>query len=132
MTTIAIIGSRTFTDQVLLTETVDRFITRNKLTDITIVSGGAKGADRIGAEYAQYHGYKLVVHKADWKDLTQPGVRIKSNRYGQYNANAGHYRNTLIINDADVVIAFTNGSPGTADSIRKAQKAGKPVTVVSF
>lgn len=130
--TIAIIGSRTFNNHRLLQTTVDNYIKDNDITEVTIVSGGAKGADTIGAKYAEFNDYKLIVHEADWKDLTQPGARIKTNQYGKYNANAGHYRNTLIINDADVVIAFTNGSPGTANSIHKAKKAGKPVNIVNF
>ncbi len=132
---IAIIGSRDFNNYKVLEEKIHLIIyeeNENSFKDVTIVSGGAKGADSLGAQYATKHGLKLIVHEAKWKDLTHPNARIKSNQYGEYDANAGHRRNTLIINDADIIVAFHNGSPGTANSLKKAYSLKKKVYEVKF
>lgn len=127
---IAVIGSRNFTDYKRLTEELHRIIyeeNENDFKNVVIISGGAKGADSLGAKYAKDNHMKLIVHEADWKNLSHPDARIKSNQYGDYDANAGHRRNTLIINDADIVVAFHNHSPGTANSLGKACKANKKI-----
>ena len=129
--TIAIIGSRTFNNYSLLEKRLSSYIVANNI-DATIVSGGAKGADTLGIEYAKDNNLKWHIHKADWKNISHPDARIKQNQYGEYDANAGHRRNQLIIDDCDVVIAFTNGSSGTADSLKKAKAAGKETIVVNF
>jgi hypothetical protein len=130
--TIAIIGSRTFNNYELLSIVLNKYIIRNGVAVPTIVSGGAKGADSLGARYANENNYPLTVHKADWKDLSHQDAVVIENHYGKYDAKAGHRRNTLIIDDCDTVIAFTNGSPGTANSLRKAKAAGKKIQVVNF
>ena len=132
---IAIIGSRTFNDMSMLEEAVHRIIhdeNEGCFDNITIVSGGAKGADSLGAEYAKKHNFELVVHEAKWKDLSHSDARIIDGQWGQYDANAGHRRNTLIINDADIIVAFHNNSPGTANSLGKARKAGKKIYEFKF
>lgn len=109
---IAIIGSRGFTDFDLVQRTVD-------LTGVTeIISGGARGADALAERLAIEHGIKLTVYQADWKTL---------------GFNAGHIRNSLIVDAADVIIAYWDGvSTGTLDSIKKARKAGKPCIVHEY
>lgn len=44
---IAIVGSRSFKDYELLKNEVEKFITENSLEEVTIVSGGAVGADTL-------------------------------------------------------------------------------------
>ncbi len=129
---IAVIGSRTFRDYPLMVHVLDEIVQERCIDNITIVSGGAKGADSLAERYASDNCYELDVYEADWKDLSHKDARIKSNRYGQYDANAGHRRNQKIIDNCDVVVAFTNGSPGTANSIRKARAANKEVILSTF
>lgn len=109
---IAIIGSRSFTDFDLVRRTVD-------LTGVTeIISGGARGADALAERLALESGIKLTVFHADWKNL---GFR------------AGYIRNSLIVDVADVIIAYWDGSStGTLDSIKKARKTGKPCIVHEY
>lgn len=109
---LAIIGSRTFDDYDLMRSTVD-------LTGVTeIISGGARGADALAERLANDHGIKLTVFRADWKNL---------------GFKAGHIRNSLIVEAADVIIAYWDGvSTGTLDSIKKARKLGKPCIVYEF
>jgi predicted Rossmann-fold nucleotide-binding protein len=131
---IAIIGSRTFNNYPMLCYKMREILLDLHVTkkDIEIVSGGAKGADSLGAKYAERNSIPLTIYTPDWKDLSHPDCRIKENSNGKYDANAGHRRNTKIINNADVVVAFHNGSPGTADSLRKAKKQGKKIFEVIF
>jgi hypothetical protein len=111
---LAIIGSRTFTDYARLCR-----VLANVRTPITeIVSGGAPGADRLGANYARRQGIWLRELFALW-DL--------------YGKKAGHLRNSDIIDTAEAVLAFWDGiSPGTEDSIKKARARGIPVHVINF
>jgi hypothetical protein len=114
---LAIIGSRDFTDYALLKETLAKVKSPIEL----IVSGGAKGADTLGENYAIEHGIPTKIHIPQW----YPD--------GKYDKSAGFKRNRLIINDADCVIAFWDGqSKGTKSSIDLAQSQGKIVHTVYF
>lgn len=103
---LAIIGSRGFTDYDFLKKNVTHFLKRNSLVCTHIVSRGAKGADTLASQYATEQQLEMIVFKPDWK------------RFGK---RAGFIRNTTIIENADVVIAFWDGSSnGTKDAIMKA------------
>lgn len=101
----AVIGSRSFNNYEQLK------IVLSEYQDITeIISGGAKGADSLGALYASENNIVLTVFKPDWS----------------IGKHAGVLRNTRIIEAADIVVAFWDGSSkGTLDSIKKAEKIGK-------
>lgn len=72
-----------------------------------VVSGGARGADTMGEEWARGRGIYTRILLPDW------------NTHGRA---AGTMRNTDIVNASDKLIAFyKNGSRGTMDSIRKAR-----------
>jgi hypothetical protein len=137
---IAIIGSRTFSDYKLMYSTVDKVIEEYiqehgpiMQSDVQIISGGAIGADKLGAQYAYERGYLLTEYLAKWDDLSHPDVKLRVNHWGkQYDAGAGHRRNTEIIQNADIVVAFHNGSPGTADSLRKAKALKKKIIEIRF
>ena len=82
-----------------------------------IISGMAKGADIMAAEWAERFGFSLHKFPADWE---------------KHGKAAGPIRNQkmLDIGKPDVVIAFPGGR-GTADMIRRAQKAGIKVYAVA-
>lgn len=81
-----------------------------------IVSGGAKGIDQCAAEYAQKNGIKLT------EFLPQ---------YEKYGRGAPIVRNKEIVDYADVVLAFWDGSSrGTLSVIRYCEKSGTPCTVI--
>jgi len=127
---IAIIGGRDFNDYNLLKETLNSL--KNKITDI--VSGGAQGADSLGAKWCrEFLKKEPIVFEADWDDLSEPCL-IKRNAKGElYNSLAGFNRNTLIIKKSDAVIAFWDGkSPGTKDSLDKCKKYKKPKQIVYY
>jgi hypothetical protein len=111
---VAIIGSRTFNNYELVKSTMNSF----DIPPSKIVSGGAIGADSLGAKYANEYNIPLLVYKPDWK---------------KYGKSAGFLRNTDIIENSDIVVAFWDGmSNGTRDSINKATKLGKKVITVNF
>ena len=80
-----------------------------------IVSGGAKGVDTCAREYALAHGIPLREFLPDYK---------------QYGRSAPLRRNLSIIQNADLVLAFWNGtSRGTKFVIDYCKIQGIPVKV---
>ena len=112
MKKIAVIGSRTFTDYDVLKKALDQY------PAFILVSGGAKGADKLAEQYADEKGYEKIILKPDWK---------------KYGKGAGLKRNQEIINLADEVVSFWNKmSEGTGHSLELARKKGMPVTIITF
>lgn len=132
---IAIVGSREFSCPNFVKEKIDKICEAlgHMEKPLTIISGGAKGVDTWAEEVAKTWeglGVETIIFKPNWNDLSHPDAVIKTGRYGKYDAMAGKRRNTLIINEADSVLAFWDGkSEGTKDSINKAIVAGKPVNI---
>ena len=60
-----VVGSRSFDNYELLESTLDKLLINYR--EITIVSGGAKGADTLAEEYAAANGYECMVFKANWQ-----------------------------------------------------------------
>ena len=87
---IAIVGGRDFSDYTLLKESLLAYIDTHE-TPENIVSGGAKGADTLAAQFAAEMDIPLLVFKPD---------------YQKYGRGATLVRNTQIIENADVVFAF--------------------------
>jgi len=108
---VAVIGSRTFNDYEKVVSVL------NDIPNITkIVSGGAKGADYLGEKYAYYNTIPKIIHLPEWD---------------KYGKKAGFVRNKLIVDDADIVVAFWDGiSLGTKSSIEYANKTSKKVVII--
>jgi predicted Rossmann fold nucleotide-binding protein DprA/Smf involved in DNA uptake len=101
-----VVGSRDFNDYPLLEKTVDMVIFEREYKDITIISGGARGADTLAELYAAKRKYPIKVYEAEWDRLGK---------------SAGYARNTQIVMDSDLVIAFRKpGSKGTQNTIDQA------------
>jgi predicted Rossmann fold nucleotide-binding protein DprA/Smf involved in DNA uptake len=106
---VAIVGSRDYRDL----DKVRRYV-YGLPTGTEVVSGGARGVDRAAASAARKRGLLVTIFYADWSQ----------------GALAGLARNTEIVQYADRVVAFWDGkSSGTQDSVRKARKLNKPVTI---
>lgn len=109
---VAVIGSRSFNDYEKLKDTL------SKIDVSLLVSGGANGADKLGEQYANENNIPTKIFLPDWK---------------KHGKAAGFLRNTDIINEAELVVAFWDQqSNGTRDSIQKAEKQGKKVMIVTF
>jgi len=109
---LIIAGSRTFTDyqglcQVLAPD-------RHRITQV--ITGGARGADRLGIRWAVSHSVRLKGFPADWQ------------RFGK---SAGVRRNFQMAQAGDMLLAFWDGrSAGTRHMISCMQQLGKPVVVI--
>jgi len=91
---VIICGSREFDDYDLLKEKCDLILSRkaaDQTEKIVIVSGCARGADRLGEKYAEEKGYEVLRYPADW------------DRYGK---SAGYRRNKQMAEVANACIAF--------------------------
>lgn len=128
---IAVIGSRDFDNYELLEEALDNLISQLREKGhacVALVSGGAPGADSLAEYYAATKNIPITVHEADWNDVSHPDANVRINRFGKkYDANAGKRRNTKIIEDAHIVVAFHHDTPGTRDSLAKARASGKQI-----
>lgn len=104
---VAIIGSRGIT-AIELSQFVPPDCT-------LIVSGGARGVDTIAEQYAKAHHIPTLIIKPD---------------YGRYGRSAPIRRNDIIVDNADLVLAFWDGeSRGTKYTVDYAKKTDKPVKV---
>ena len=113
---LIIAGGRNFTNYDLLCEEVGKLT--SEISEVEIVSGGARGADLLGEHYAIDKGIKIKRFPADW------------DRYGK---SAGFKRNAEMAQYADHCICFWDGqSKGTGHMINLAKKAGLKVKVVNY
>lgn len=113
---IAIVGSRNYTDrwQMGVSLALELDIHGD---DVTIISGGAKGADTMAEEFARVFGLETEIYPADWE---------------KYGMGAGIIRNATIVEHCDMMLAFygpDGPTPGTQSSVRLAKETGKEVRV---
>lgn len=114
---VVIAGGRDFKDYNLLKKKVDYYL-QNVDEEIVVISGTAKGADRLGERYAKEKGYEIERYPADW------------DRFGK---SAGYIRNGIMGKAGDALIAFWDGkSNGTSIMIQVAKKHGLKVRIVNY
>ena len=112
---VVIFGSRRFTDYNKLKEVVENSNPYRKGLITNVISGGAGGADALGARWAREQGMEPIIMLADWA------------RYGR---GAGHRRNKEMAEIADGAIGFWDGeSPGTRNMILECQRRKIPLLV---
>ena len=121
---VLVCGGRDFRDKQKLSETLDAIVPRTAAdrygnwlpSDITILSGGAPGADRMAADWAVVNWCDLREFPANWR---------------AHGPAAGPIRNQRMIDEGmpDLVVAFPGGR-GTADMVSRARKAGIEVIEV--
>lgn len=109
---VAVVGSRAFKDYNFLKKKLDTVKDRISM----LVSGGAEGADSLADRWAKDNGKSILIHYSDWK---------------QWGKRAGMIRNKKIVRDADIVVAFWDGSSvGTQSSIKLAKELKKQLIIV--
>lgn len=111
---IAVVGSREFKNYEQLKEVVlEHFEYGDEL-----VSGGAVGADSMAQRLMKEIGGIITICYPDW------------NPNGVYDRGAGYRRNKVIVEHADLVLAFYQKGRfqqgGTANTISWAEKLGVP------
>lgn len=113
---VIIAGSRTFNDYPKLKKKLDSILKNQK--DITIISGTASGADRLGERYADENHHKLEKYPAMW-DI--------------FGKSAGYKRNEEMAGVADSCIVFWDGkSKGTKHMIDIAKKNKLKLRIIMF
>lgn len=118
---IIIAGGRDFGEFVgdfeLMCKALDKILAATT-RPIIIVSGGAKGADSLGEDYARLKGYAVERYPPRWE---------------VFGEKAGFNRNIMMAGVAQVLVAFWDGkSTGTEHMIRIARKKGLIVRVIRY
>jgi hypothetical protein len=119
MTTLLVSGSRTWDNLARV-----RWALAHWPAGTTLHHGDCRGLDRQAAAVARALGFRVVAHPARWR----PG--------GIYDPGAGVKRNQAMLAQAgaDLLLAFcptTTLTPGTADMLRRARRAGLPAWLVT-
>lgn len=115
---LIIAGSRNFTNYDQLREIIDRVRAHlnKKEKELVVVSGTARGADKLGERYAREHNLKIEAYPADWKE---------------YGKSAGFKRNSDMSKAANGLVAFwDNKSNGTRHMIKKMKTNRKPTLII--
>lgn len=94
---------------------VVKAVSESKFEITEVISGGARGVDRFGEQWAKYNEVNIKQFLPDWDGLGK---------------KAGHVRNREMGDYADALIALWDGkSSGTKGMIEYAQKKGLKVYV---
>ncbi|NKE72859.1 DUF2493 domain-containing protein [Candidatus Manganitrophus noduliformans] len=108
-----IAGSRTINDSLL----VEQAVRESGFRITEVLSGGARGVDCLGEEWARRNGVPVRHFPADWE------------RYGK---RAGYVRNEEMADRAEALISVWDGrSPGTGQMIEIAKRKGLKVFVLT-
>ena len=120
MIKVIIAGTRDFNDYAFLKKNLDYFLQgiNPNNEEIEIVSGNARGADKLGERYAKEHNLPVKLFRANWD---------------KYGKRAGYLRNQEMANYSDMLIAFWDEkSKGTKHMIDIAKKQSLTVIVVGY
>lgn len=113
MLKVIIAGSRTFRNYEYLSKELD--IRIPPFID-EVISGDAEGPDKMGARWAEEHGYSVKHFPAQWNKYGKAASIIRNHEMGDY---------------ADYLIAFWDGkSRGTKDMIDYMRSIGKHGEVI--
>jgi hypothetical protein len=115
---ILVCGSRTYSLDFVLPAILGSYA---DATDVTVIHGNAAGADAHARDWALVRGLDVESYPANW------------NEHGKV---AGPIRNQQMLDEGkpDFVLAFIDKplaeSKGTADMVKRAEKAGLPTYVI--
>ncbi len=113
---VIVAGSREFENYEMLKNKLDKLLVNQK--EIQIVSGGCRGADKLGERYAKEKGYSLKIFKANWD---------------KYGKKAGPLRNRKMAEYANGLVAFyKEGSKGTKNMIEEARKRNLKIRIIKI
>lgn len=116
---IAIVGSRTFSNVEVFVNVLNEVLLKEGKPK-TIVSGGAAGADTLGYDWAKENGVDTLIFEPKYSDFPKKVRKWM----------APKDRNTTIVENSDVVVAFWDmKSTGTKDTIDKSVAKGNKVYI---
>jgi hypothetical protein len=112
---ILVCGGRNYSDKERLFQTMDYLASHYHVE--CVISGMARGADMLGAEWAEIEGIPVLKFPAQW---------------GIFGRGAGFVRNQKMLDDGEptLVVAFPGGS-GTRDMVGRAQAANINVLIIA-
>lgn len=113
---VIIAGGREFNDYELLKSALNDYLADKE--NVHIVSGTARGADKLGECYAREHNLPIESYPANWD---------------AYGKSAGYKRNKEMAKVSQALVAFWDGeSRGTSHMIDLANDFGLFVDVVLY
>lgn len=123
---VIIAGSRDFNDYSLLKDSATKIISSKTIQSslIKIISGGARGADKLGEQFANEIGLEIVRFPADWNGLGKRAGYVRNAEMAKFAVADGN---------TGILIAFWDGvSKGTKHMIDLAERYGLKVHIVRF
>ena len=115
---LMIFGGRDFKDKALMKYHIQSVMAQCPGVDVEIVSGMARGADRIAYNLAKEMGLEVHEFPADWEN---------------FGKRAGYLRNTQMAEYCDYAIAYWDGkSNGTKHNIGEMKRLGKTCKVIKY
>ena len=115
MTRVLVCGGRNYADREAVYASLDSLHAERGFT--LLIAGGARGVDKLAAQWAQDRGVPTQVYLAAWERLGH---------------KAGPIRNQRMLTEGkpDLVVAFPGGK-GTANMVAQARTAGVRVFIWS-
>lgn len=119
---ILVTGSRSWQDRQAVWDALDEVVAAHPGEPVTVVHGGAQGADTIAEHWVNCAGTR------------HPGVRVRQEchvpNWGLNGRGAGPLRNQRMVDlGADLCLAWIrNGSRGASHCAAAAERAGIPTT----
>ena len=118
---VIVAGGRDFKDYYLLKETLDNF--QQEYGNITeVVSGTAKGSDKLGEQYANENNIPIKRFVPDWEGLGKKAGHVRNRKMGNYTKE----------HNGMLVAFWDKQSRGTKGMIDYATKIGLKSVVVYY
>lgn len=115
---LAIIGSRDIKERALVENIISQVYVKSKNKIDEIITGGAKGVDKIAEDFAKKRGIKCTIILPNYK---------------RYQRSAPIIRNNQILQECNGVLVIWDGkSKGTEYTINKAKREEKKIFVVKI
>lgn len=118
---VLIVGSRSFDDFNLLVAKCDKLLANHQ--EVTVVSGGARGADALAKRYAHLRNFGYVEFRADWERI---GKSAGYRRNEQMHAFISQFEHR------GVIAFWDGGSKGTAHNFGLCERFNNPLRLVRF
>lgn len=119
---LLVAGGRDFDDYGLMCRKLDAFLANKP--DVVIISGGARGADKLARAYAMRRNFLFMEFPAKWDELGKKAGFVRNEEMHQY---LGKQKNR------GIVLFWDGKSKGTAHNIELAEtESHAPVRVVKY
>ena len=130
---LLVAGGRDYDDRRQLGDKLTALTANLPIAQACGISGDARGADTLGAEWADYQGMFVSHYPANWAELKDPRAQIRYCNGKPYNARAGHNRNVAMGVAATHAVLFWDGaSVGTAHMKRYLERLNVPMRIIGY